>query len=89
MFVRNVRMRVNKKDILAWVPSHIGMCHDNKLFQIYITVRDFYVSMGLFCREELVITRAHIGHTFFTHGYVTNRYYWTISTYVIHELNII
>ena len=43
---------------------------DNKLFQINPSVGDFYVWMGLSCREEKVITRAHIGHTYFTHSFL-------------------
>ena len=26
--------------------------------------------MGLSCRKEIVITRTHIGHTYFTHSYL-------------------
>ena len=109
-------MSVNKKVVLAWVPSHVGIkgnekadelakkalnfnvldlkvpytdlkvninrvfkqkwqaqwnvCADNKLFQINPTVGDFYVWMGLSCREEIVITRARIGHTYFTLSYL-------------------
>ena len=107
---------VNKKVVLAWVPSHVGIkgnekadelakqalnfnvldlkvpytdlkvnvnsvfkqkwqaqwnaCPDNKLFQINPTVGDFYVWTGLSHREEIVITRARIGHTYFTHSYL-------------------
>ena len=46
------------------------MCPDNKLFQINPTVGEFYVWTGLSRREEKVITRAHIGHTYFTHSYL-------------------
>ena len=46
------------------------MCPDNKLFQINPTVGDFYVWRGLSRREEIVITRVHIGHTYFTHSYL-------------------
>ena len=45
-------------------------CPDNKLFQINPTVGDFYVWTGLSRREEIVITRARIGHTYFTHSYL-------------------
>ena len=104
---------VNKKVVLAWVSSHIGIkgnekadelskqalnfnvldlkvpsinlkvnvdsvfkqkwqaqwnaCPDKKLFQINPTVGDFYVWMGLSCREKKVIT---MGHTYFTHSYL-------------------
>ena len=107
---------VNKKVVLAWVPSHVGIkgnekadelakqalnfnvldlkvpytdlkvnvnsvfkqkwqthwnaCPDNKLFQINPTVGDFYVWTGLSRREEILITRACIGHTYFTHSYL-------------------
>ena len=40
------------------------------LFQINPTVGDFYVWTGLSRRDEIVITRAHIGHTYFTHSYL-------------------
>ena len=109
-------LSVNKKVVLAWVPSHVGIkgnekaddlakqalnfnvldlkvpytdlkvnvnsvfkqkwqaqwnaCPDNKLFQINPTVGDFYVWTGLSRREEIVITRARIGHTYFTHSYL-------------------
>ena len=108
-------LSVNKKVVLAWVPSHVGIkgnekadelakqalnfnvldlkvpytdlrvnvnsvfkqkwqaqwneCPD-KLFQINPTVGDFYVWTGLSRREEIVITRARIGHTYFTHSYL-------------------
>ena len=39
-------------------------------FQINLRVGDFYVWMGLSRREEIVITRACIGHTYFTHSYL-------------------
>ena len=107
---------MNKKVVLAWVPSHIGIkgnekadelakqalnfnvldwkvpypdlkvnvnivfkqkwqaqwnvCRYKKLFQINPTVGDFYVWTGLSGREERVITRARIGHTYFTHSYL-------------------
>ena len=107
---------VNKKVVVAWVPSHIGIkgnekadelakqalnfnvldlkvpytdlkvivnsvskqewqAHlnvfpDNKLLQINSIVGDFYVWTGLSCREEEVINRASIGHTYFTHCYL-------------------
>ena len=109
-------LSVNKKVVLAWVPSHVGIkgnekadelakqalnfnvldlkvpytdfkvnvnsvfkqkwqaqwnaCPDNKLFQINPTVGDFYVWTGLSRRDEIVITRARIGHTYFTHSYL-------------------
>ena len=109
-------LSVNKKVVLAWVPSHVGIkgnekadelakqalnfnvldlkvpytdlkvnvnsvvkqkwqaqwnaCPDNKLFQINPTVGDFYIWTGLSRREEIVITRARIGHTYFTHSYL-------------------
>ena len=56
------------------------MCPDNKLFQINPAVGDFYVWRGLSCREEIVITRARIGHTYFItracigHTYFTHSY---------------
>ena len=50
--------------------AHWNVYPDNKLFQINPTVGDFYVCMGLSCRKEIVITRAHIGHTYFTHSYI-------------------
>ena len=105
---------MNKKVVLAWVPSHIDIncnekadelakqaltfmvldlkvpntdlkvnvnsvfkqkwqaqcnaCPENKLFQINQTAGDFYIWTGLSCRKEIVITRAHIGHTYFTHS---------------------
>ena len=45
-------------------------CPDNKLFRINPTAGDFYVWTGLSRREENVITRARIGHTYFTHIYL-------------------
>ena len=108
-------LSVNKKVILALIPSHVGIkgnekadelakqaldfnvldfkvpytdlkvnvnsvfkqkwqaqwnaCPDNKIFQINPTVGDFYVWMGLSQREEILITRACIGHTYFIHSY--------------------
>ena len=108
---------MNKKVVLAWVSSHIGIkgyekadelaklvlnfncvldlkvpytdlkvnvnsvfkqkwqaqlnaCPNNKLFQINPTVGDFLVWRGLSHRQEIVITRAHIGHIYFTHSYL-------------------
>ena len=108
-------LSLNKKVVLAWVPSHVGIkgnekadelakqalnfnvldfqtytdlkvnvnivfkqkwqahwnaCPDNKLFQINPTVGDFYVWTGFSRREEIVRTRACIGHTYFTHSYL-------------------
>ena len=109
-------LSVNKRVVLAWVPSHVGIkgnekadklakqalnfnvldlkvpytdwkvnvnsvfkgkwqaqwnaCPDNKLFQINPTVGVFCNWMGLSHREEKVIRRARIGHTYFTHNYL-------------------
>ena len=128
-------LSVNKKVVLAWVPSHVGIkgnekadelakqalnfnvldlkvpytdfkvnvnsaftqkwqaqwnaCPDNKLFQINPTVGDFYVWKGLSRREEIVITRARIGHTYFTHSYLLKRedMRWCIPCHLIREKN--
>ena len=106
---------MNKKVVLAWVPSYVGIrgnekadeltkqalnfnvldlkvpytdlkvninsvfkqkwqaqwnVRPDKLFQINPTVGDFYDWTGLSRREEIVITRARIGHTYFTHSYL-------------------
>ena len=45
-------------------------CPVNNLFQINPTVGDFYAWMGLSRRDQISITRAHIGHTYFTHSYL-------------------
>ena len=106
----------NKKVVLAWVPSHVGIkgnekadklakealnlnildlkvpytdlkvnvnsvfkqkwqvqwnaCPNNKLFQINSTVGNYYSWTGLSRREEIVLTRARIGHTYLTHNYI-------------------
>ena len=39
----------------------------NKLYKIQSNVDDPILSHGLFCREESVLCRLHIGHTFQTH----------------------
>ena len=128
-------LSVNKKVVLAWVPSHVGIkgnekadelakqalnfnvldlkvpytdfkvnvnsvftqkwqaqwnaCPDNKLFQINPTVGDFYVWKGLSRREEIVITRARIGHTYFTHSYLLKGedMRWCIPCHLIREKN--
>ena len=41
-----------------------------KLFKINPTVGDFYVWTGLSHSEEIVITRACVGHSCFTHSYL-------------------
>ena len=61
-------LSVNKKVVLAWVPSHVGI--KGKITLLKITLGDFYVWTGLSHREEIVITRARIGHTYFTHSYL-------------------
>ena len=48
-----------------------NVCPDSKLFQINPTVGDFYVWTGLSYREEVFITQAHIGHTYFTQSYLS------------------
>ena len=112
----NQCLSVNKKVVLAWVPSHVGIkgnekadklakealnfnvldlkvpftdfkvnvnsvfkqnwqamwnaCPNNKLFQINPTVGSFLCWTGLSRREEIVITRARIGHSYFSHSYL-------------------
>ena len=64
-------LKVNVNSVLKqkW-QTHWNASPDNKLFQINPTVGDFYVWTGLSRREEIVITRARIGHTYFTHSYL-------------------
>ena len=61
----NVNIVFKQKWYAQW-----NACPDNKLFQRNPTVRDFYVWIGLSRREEIVVTRARIGHTYFTHSYL-------------------
>ena len=64
-------MKVNVNSVFKqkW-QAQWNACPDNKLFQVNPTVGDFYVWTGLSLREEKVITRARIGHTYFTHSYL-------------------
>ena len=64
-------MKVNVNSVFKqkW-PAQWNPFPDNKLFQINPTVGDFYVWTDLSRREEIVITRARIGHTYFTHSYL-------------------
>ena len=112
-------LSVNKRVVLAWVPSHVGIkgnekadklakealnfnvldlkvpftdlkvnvnsvfkekwqaqwnaCPENKLFQINPTVGSFLRWTGLSRREEIVITRARIGHSYFSHSFLLKR----------------
>ena len=65
----DLKVNVNSVFKQKW-QAQWNACPDNKLFQINPTVGDFYVWTGLSCREEIVITRARIGHTYFTHSYL-------------------
>ena len=62
-------MNVNSVFRQKW-QAQWNVCPDNKLFQINPTVGDFCVWTGLSHREKTVITRARIGHTYFTHSYL-------------------
>ena len=48
-------------------------CPENKLFQINPTVGSFLRWTGLSRREEIVITRARIGHSYFSHSFLLKR----------------
>ena len=61
----NVNSVFKQKGQAQW-----NACPDNKLFQINPTVGDFYVWTGLSRREEIVITRACLGHMYCTHSYL-------------------
>ena len=65
----DLKVNVNSVFKQKW-QTHWNACPDNKLFQINPTVGDFYVWTDLSRREETVITRARIGHTYFTHSYL-------------------
>ena len=65
----DLKVNVNSVFKQKW-QAQWNACPDNKLFQINPTVGDFYVWTGLSHREEIVITRARIGHTYFTHSYL-------------------
>ena len=65
----DLKVNVNSVCKQMW-QAQWNACRDNKLFQINPTVGDFYVWTGLSHREEIVITRARIGHTYFTHSYL-------------------
>ena len=65
----DLKVNVNSVFKQKW-QAQWNACPDNKLFQINPTVGDFYVWTGLSRREEIVITRARIGHTYFTHSYL-------------------
>ena len=65
----DLKVNVNSVFKQKW-QAQWNTCPDNKLFQINPTVGDFYVWTGLSRREEIVITRACIGHTYFTHSYL-------------------
>ena len=67
----DLKVNVNSVFKQKW-QAQWNACPDNKLFQINPTVGDFYVWTGLSRREEIVITRARIGHTYFTHSYLLN-----------------
>ena len=64
----DLKVNVNSVFKQKW-KAQWNACPD-KLFQINPTVGDFYVWTGLSRREEKVITRARIGHTYFTHSYL-------------------
>ena len=65
----DLKVNVNSVFKQKW-QAQWNACPDNKLFQINPTVGDFYVWTDLSRREEIVITRARIGHTYFTHSYL-------------------
>ena len=65
----DLKVNVNSVFKQKW-QAQWNVCPDNKQFQINPTVGDFYVWTGLSRREEIVITRARIGHTYFTHSYL-------------------
>ena len=65
----DLKVNVNSVFKQKW-QAQWNACPDNKLFQINPTVGDFYFWTGLSRREEKVIPRAHIGHTYFIHSYL-------------------
>ena len=65
----DLKVNVNSVFKQKW-QAQWDVCPNNKLFQINPTVGDFYVWTGLSRTEEIVITRARIGHTYFMHSYL-------------------
>ena len=82
LYIAIITVTTNSFAILSIITetSQWNACPDNKLFQINPTVRDFYVGTTLSNREGIVITRAHIGHTYVTHSYLLTYFCpWTLN----------